>query len=436
MSDSEAPLSVAFDIRYAIYTRQSVERPADFSSCEAQFTKCQALADRGGNENVVWVGQRFDDEGESGGTLNRPALTRLRALVQSRGVERVYVTALDRLARRVYDLIALLEEFERAGVKVQLAQEFNPPDGAQAKLIRHLLGVFAEFECDMIATRIAETRAYLRSHGRRIAGPVPLGYTADAKTRQLVIVPKEARRVRLIFDRAARGQTPAQIAARINHLKWRTKAWVAHRSGKMRGGGKWTARQVLYLLRNPVYTGRHREAHGARPGSHPPIVDQEQFERVQTVLANRRTITNTTRRPLDFPLRGKIVCPKCRRRLSSQISSRSLGLSRVQRRFYCCRSSAGGRPPCRGVRYPAYELERFVCQRLEEQSVWRDLLSPEQTAQATQYAAVWSGLGDGLQGDLIGQMVERVTFARKNTEMRITFTASCHEVIPARIQQN
>ena len=304
----------------------------------------------------------------------------------------------------------------------------------RALFVRHILGVFAQFEREMIADRIAETRAYLKAHNRRLAGPVPLGYTADPKTKQLVVVPKEARRVRLIFDRAARGQTPAKIAARINHLKWRTKSWVAYRSGKMRGSGKWTARQVLYLLRNPVYTGQHREAHGARPGSHSPIVDQDLFDRVQTVLASRRTITNTTRRPLDFPLRGKIVCPKCGRRLSSQLSSRSLGLGRAQRRFYCCRSSAGGRAPCRGVRYPAYDLERFICQKLDDQTVWQGLLSLEQEDQATQYAAIWSGMGEGLQGDLIGQMVEKVTFFRKNTEMRITFTAQCREVISARIK--
>lgn len=420
-------------IRYAIYTRQSVERPADFSSCEAQFDKCEARAK---DQNLEWVGERFDDQGISGGTLDRPALARLRKLVASGGVDRVYVTAMDRLSRRAFDLIALLEELEKAGVSVHLAHGIEPPAGAQSRFIRHVLGVFAQFEREMTAERIAETRAYLKAHNRRIAGPVPLGYAADPKTKQLVVVPKEARRVRLVFDRAARGQTPAEIAACINHLKWRTKSWVAYRSGKMRGGGKWTARQVAYLLRNPVYTGQHREAHGARPGSHAPIVDQDTFDRVQTVLANRRTITNTTRRPLDFPLRGKIVCPKCGRRLSSQLSSRSLGLGRAQRRFYCCRSSAGGRAPCRGVRYAAYDLERFICQRLDDQTVWQGLLSLEQETQATQYAAVWSGMGEGLQGDLIGQMVERVTFFGKNTEMRITFTAQCREVISARIQQN
>ena len=156
------------------------------------------------------MGQRFDDEGESGGTLDRPALTRLRALAQSGGVDRIYITALDRLARRVHDMILLFEELEQAGVKVHLAQAFNPPDGAQAKFMRNVLAVFAEFERDMIASRIAETRAYLKRHGRRIAGPAPFGYTADLATKQLVPAPKEARRVRLIFKRAQAGQTPAE----------------------------------------------------------------------------------------------------------------------------------------------------------------------------------------------------------------------------------
>ena len=202
---------------------------------------------------------------------------------------------LDRLARRAYDLIALLEEFEKAGVSVHLAQQINPPNGAQARFVRHLLGVFAEFEREMIATRIAETRAYLKHHGRRIAGPAPYGYAPDPVTKQLVVIPKEARRVRLIFQRAAAGQTPSEIASRINHFKWRTKTWVSRRSNRQRGGGKWTARQVIDLLRNPVYIGRHRDPTGSRPGSHDSIVNEALFTKVQDLLTERRTVSNPKR---------------------------------------------------------------------------------------------------------------------------------------------
>jgi hypothetical protein len=79
-------MSAARPIRYAIYTRQPVDQRADFSPCDAQFANCQTFADRGSKEEILRLGQKFDDEGESGGSLKRPALARLRALVRSGGV--------------------------------------------------------------------------------------------------------------------------------------------------------------------------------------------------------------------------------------------------------------------------------------------------------------------------------------------------------------
>jgi site-specific DNA recombinase len=328
-------------------------------------------------------------------------------------------------------MIFLLEEIEQAGVKVYLAQAFNPPDGAQAKFMRNVLAVFAEFERDMIASRIADTRAYLKRHGRRIAGPAPFGYTADPATKQLVPVPKEARHVRLIFKRAQAGQTPAEIALRINHLKWRTKTWLAYRSSKQRGGGKWTARQVIQLLRNPVYVGQHRDTKGPRPGCHKPIVDKAVFDQVQAALDRRRTVTNPKRRrAMRFPLRGKIMCPKCGRRLSTTInSSPRRGLGGSHRCFYCCRSQSGGRAPCTGARYPAYELEQFVRNLLGTPASWRRLLPPDRANEAEQFSSLWNALGYGVQDDLMAQMIETVTFRRKNTEIQITFKPQCAEII-------
>ncbi|MBN2130293.1 MAG: recombinase family protein [Sedimentisphaerales bacterium] len=61
-------------IRYAIYTRQSVDKLADFSSCQAQFDTCRDFARAGGERGLAWCGQHFDDEGQSGATLDRPGI--------------------------------------------------------------------------------------------------------------------------------------------------------------------------------------------------------------------------------------------------------------------------------------------------------------------------------------------------------------------------
>ncbi|NLX13363.1 MAG: recombinase family protein [Phycisphaerales bacterium] len=73
-------------MRYAIYTRQSVEKLADFSSCQAQFNTCQDFVAALNDPLLRWCGQQFDDEGQSGSTLDRPAMQKLRKVVVRAGL--------------------------------------------------------------------------------------------------------------------------------------------------------------------------------------------------------------------------------------------------------------------------------------------------------------------------------------------------------------
>ena len=64
---------------------------------------------------------RFDDEGYSGSTLDRPALQRLLELIRSRGVDRVVVHRLDRLTRGLRHFVSLSEQFRDNGVAFSIA---------------------------------------------------------------------------------------------------------------------------------------------------------------------------------------------------------------------------------------------------------------------------------------------------------------------------
>ena len=66
-------------IRYAIYTRQSVEKLADFSSCQAQFQTCQDFVTALNDPRLQWCGQHFDDEGQLGRA--RPLKRPLRQII-------------------------------------------------------------------------------------------------------------------------------------------------------------------------------------------------------------------------------------------------------------------------------------------------------------------------------------------------------------------
>jgi len=103
-------------IRCAIYTRQSVARPKDdFTSCDAQRDMCLARVRANAFQGWIAIEDRFDDLGQSGATMDRPALQRLLERVAAREVERVVVHRLDRLVRSVRDWTEIVATLKRYG---------------------------------------------------------------------------------------------------------------------------------------------------------------------------------------------------------------------------------------------------------------------------------------------------------------------------------
>jgi len=425
---SKSPL-----IRYAIYTRQSKHGLADFSSCEAQFHTCKDFTKQSAEPSLFWTGQHFEDEGYSGSTLDRPGMRRLRKVIDLGALDRVYAVAFDRITRNMHDAVVLLDEFEKAGVELCLVHQPELASAPQNRFLRYMLAAFAEFEREMIASRITETRSYLKKHGRRLAGKVPYGYDADPVTKQLVKNKSEARRVRAIFRRVANGQTPSEIAKRIDHLGWRTKQWTSRQTGEITGNGRWTARQVISLLRNPVYLGQFIDGDATRPGCHEAIVTPELFDAARQQLDSRRSTNASKRHTRDFPLRGKVICPKCKRPLSSYVITKNQGpqTKRILR-YYRCRSTAGGRPTCKGMSFPAWEIENFVHQQLGDEKTWTELTaSAPSPASLKPMAALWQSLDEISQMKILPQVVERIEFRRKNTVIRIAFSDRLREIISA-----
>jgi site-specific DNA recombinase len=111
--------------------------------------------------------------------------------------------------------------------------------GAFDTLLLNLLSCFAEFERELIASRISDRRAGLISRGRKIAGRTPYGYSADRGTKQLIPRPEEAGIVRELFELILSGVLPSQVEGIAADRGWQT-----------RNGRPWTARQVLDTVSN------------------------------------------------------------------------------------------------------------------------------------------------------------------------------------------
>lgn len=339
-----------------VYTRQSRGPRDNYSSCQAQFEACLAFVTARFDDGWVFNGRRYDDEAESSETLDRPGFQRLLEHIREGKVQRVVVLRLDRLSRRIEDCTRLLQDLHDLKVPLTIIKQPELGTSANDALLLNLMASFAEFEQQITRDRLADARASLKQRGRRVAGVVPYGYEADPVTKQLLVAVTEAERVGQMFAMASEGKKPTEIAAFANNHGWRTKERTS-KNGRVTGGNRWTARQVLAVLSNPVYPGLIRDGEQLRPGAHEPIVNQKLFENVRETIASRRTSSRArTASPMAWPLRGLLRCGQCGRPLSPSIS----GYKNLRYRYYRCRSDAGGLPKCQGVSLPAHEIETFV----------------------------------------------------------------------------
>jgi hypothetical protein len=204
--------------------------------------------------------------------------------------------------------------------------------GSLARLQLNVLATFAELERDMIAERLADARAVRKARGERAAGRVPLGYQADRCTKQLVIAENEAATVRWFFSKAAEGQAPRDLAVHANKLGL---------AGKGGGQTSWSARIVLRMLRNKVYSGCRPDG---SPGVHEPIIHRDQFEQVQLATDSRRSRPSSKRIGMargddPFILRGILRCARCSKAMTTSMSTKLTQRSaKKSPRYYRCRT--------------------------------------------------------------------------------------------------
>lgn len=376
----------------AIYTRLSRTKSGVQSSLELQREIC---ADFATERDRRIIDDQFDDAGESSETLERPALLRLLAAVEAGHVDHVVVYSIDRLTRKVFDLHRLMDQFERHDVVLNVVTDPHFGESAAHRLLSNIVAAASEFQQDLTRERMAEARSALKQKGRRVAGRVPYGYTAEPGTKQLTIQRREAGRVRKIFDMAAEGKLPREIAEIANKRRWRT--------GRI--NGLWTARTVLKVLSNPTYAGRIRNGPGTLPGRHEAIVSEDLFERVRQLVKSRRSRKpGRQKSQFNWPLRGVLKCGRCGRAMSPSES----GYRNFRYRYYRCRNTAGGKPPCKSVSVPAYEIERFV--RTMMFGGFDDDLTPEHRQVAEQLSESWNGLDEWGQIQRLGEVVKEVVF--------------------------
>jgi len=138
----------------------------------------------------------FKDE-VTGAHVKRPALT--RCLKAVRTGDTLVVWKLDRLGRSLRDLIAMLDDFKKQGIKFVSLTEAIDTETPTGRAMWQMIGVLAELERSLIAER---TRAGVKAAQRR---GVKFG-------RKAKLTPDRLAHARKLIDH---GTTPTQAAKMI-----------------------------------------------------------------------------------------------------------------------------------------------------------------------------------------------------------------------------
>lgn len=284
------------------------------------------------------------DEGWSGSDHERPGLKRLQYLAEKGKVKAVVVYRLDRLSRSYVNMVDLVfNDWDKRGIIVCSASEGLESNSEVGKMLFGIMTTFAERERELIKERTLDGKISMAENGFYQGGTAPYGYRfindlseipfemrkkigdRKRKTGIVVVNDEEAKIVRDIFDKAAKGWGCVKIADYLNNF-------CATRNGK-----PWRDYTIRNIITNPFYAGyitwgkysykkRHgklvemvkNEIHIKNKGIHESIISEETFAKVAGILEANR-VNKTKSWHSQFVLTGSIYCGKCGERMSGTL---------------------------------------------------------------------------------------------------------------------
>jgi DNA invertase Pin-like site-specific DNA recombinase len=283
-----------------LYVRRSSEEDdRQVLSLDAQIKECRAFAAQ--QELAI---SHIISESHSARKPGRPLFEAMLrdARERSEGGAKVRILCHkpDRLLRNLADW-ARINDLTDAGVEL-LFVTGSYANNAQGKMAFGVNVLFAKYYVDNLSE---EVRKGLNEKIARGEWPAwaPLGYrnVCDRKApERIVLDPNTAPLVRKAFEYYASGEYSLTTLA----VKLAEHGLVGRIRGKRLTRGYLQER----ILTNPFYCGLMRYRGQLHPGSHPPIISLELFERVQAVL---RSVSRPRRIRHHFLWGGLLRCGNC-----------------------------------------------------------------------------------------------------------------------------
>lgn len=237
----------------------------------------------------------------------------------------------DRFSRNTGDSYSMINTLHRLGVEPKGIEQSLDLSIPENKMMLAFYLSAPEVENDRRAINTFTGMRRAKKEGRWVSA-APRGYkNVRNETGMPIIVPNEdADTIRWSFEEIAKGVhtvIDVFLMAKEKGLKCcKNNFWL--------------------FIRNPIYCGkilvpayREEDAYYVK-GIHEPLISEELFQQVQDVLNGRKrnTPSKNTRKE-ELPLRGFLICPKCKGNLTGSASNGNGG----KYFYYHCTPECGER---------------------------------------------------------------------------------------------
>lgn len=307
----------------AIYTRVSTtDQAREGHSLEEQQKRLKARC----VSNDYEVYKVYTDAGISGKSAeNRPAYQQMLKDMKKGKFNLIMAFKMDRISRSIIDFEDFFKELKKYNCGIEFLCENIDTTGAAGMMFARILGIFAQFERELIQERtlVGVESAVNKGH---FGGKPPLGYkhkldvSGKHKLKEWEIDKDEAKIVKEIFDLCASGKTYFQISkllkekypnviSSIKEDKETGEKKITYR--------KWNDSSISCILNNKCYMGtyEYRKCLENKDTIEivdivPKIISKELYNDCQEMIArNGRNYY----RSKNYLFIKKLVCPHCGR---------------------------------------------------------------------------------------------------------------------------
>jgi DNA invertase Pin-like site-specific DNA recombinase len=236
-------------MKIAIYSRKS-KYIIGSESIENQIQMCKDYAESKYN-NTKLEFDIYEDEGFSGGNINRPKFQELIKNIKKYDVLICY--RLDRISRNVADFSSTLDLLQANNCDFVSIREQFDTSSPMGRAMIYIASVFAQLERETIAERIRDNMMEMARRGSWTGGRTPLGYDSETSTyiddegheRKIVRLVKneeQLKLVKLIYDTYLREGS-----------LHKTEVWFIQHNIKSNAGILLEKTSLKVILQNPVY---------------------------------------------------------------------------------------------------------------------------------------------------------------------------------------